>query len=231
MRWLSFLPVLLAACGATEESLPSGPPAAIDLKIDRAQTDGLGFPNLWLERLDSPGATAALHGDFRAGNELVTIPDLEPGTYELSCRIPLRLNGPWFTQQMQVELNSGDYDCIEFAIPEGDATLRIETESGTPPFLLALCEPDAELPASRQGLMENEGDVKRQFRFSLQSDGKSRLNDLPLVPEGEYVLYVVAIEWQTGDPPIVPRTLALTLDAGETTTVRIQDQLTKLSAE
>ncbi|MDH3591296.1 MAG: hypothetical protein OER88_05430 [Planctomycetota bacterium] len=218
--------VVLAACG------PPPAPGSLVIHIDRTGLDRKHTPAVWLRG----DAGIVAHSDHRAfafarGADPVSYDHLPPGRYEIAGKLGLGLNSPFVFVTRSVDVLPGTRTEIKLALRTNrTARLALDVERGSPPYLLLVADParrwPTELPDLQAELAQDR--YPEGLRLWIQSSGRSKH---AAMPPGDYVALVVANDWQTGDPPIRARTVAITLRAGAKTTLRITDKLRKLHAE
>lgn len=154
---------------------------------------------------------------------------LTRGRVEVICRLPMDVNGPWLHWSRVIDGTDGGTHELEIAREPGSARLLVQPEPGSPPFFMFLTAPDVEVPTHLQRFKKWVIDdaMPASVRFSMMSDGNSNLR-LPLLPEGRFRAWVVANDWEPGDPKPEVRGVDLSLVAGGDTILALKRKLVVL---
>jgi hypothetical protein len=231
----------LAACGEPAPAVDAGAPSAstdaatpvapgtLELSVALPPTDGVPTTELWLRPV---GGETRFH--FLGSDGTLRIDGLTPGEYDVAAKIGFELNGPWIYAHERFVVAPDRGARVALALPnERRAGFALRVADDTPPFFLALAEEGASFPSDPRALHESlaqaafpEGRV-----FALQSDGRKPSLALPNLPAGRYVLFQVANDWQDGDPVPQGRTLDVELVADRTTTLVLEEKLTRMHIE
>ena len=192
---------------------PAGSDARLHHRVRIQRTDGVEEPPVLLPVYGG--------GEFRS-KQLASTEVL------VSCRLPIAPQGPWYHWHRVVDGAAGGVHEVLVRPPDAVARMRIEAEADTPPFLMFLTSPDAQVPSRLNRLMAwLKDDIgPREITFSLQSDGKSKLR-LPRLPIGRYRAWVVANRASASLVPEV-RGVELELKAEGTVTLSLKNQLVTL---
>lgn len=146
----------------------------------------------------------------------------------VSCRLPIAIQGPWYHWHQRIDGTKGGTHELLVRPPAASARLVIETEEDTPPFLLFLTHPDAQVPSNLSGLRSWLGDDigPEEISFSMQSDGKSK-RYLPRLPTGRYKAWVVA---NKASGSLMPEVRGVDLELSEegTVTLALKNRLVSL---
>lgn len=204
-------------------------PGTLELSVALPPTDGASTTELWLR-----GADGATRFEFLGADGTFRFEGLVPGAYDVAAKIGFELNGPWIYAHEHVVVTATAGARVALALPsERRAGFALRVADDTPPFFLVLAEEGASFPSDPRALHESlaqaaypEGRV-----FALQSDGRKPSLALPNLPAGRYVLFQVANDWQEGDPVPQGRTLDVELRADHTTTLVLEEKLTRMRVE
>lgn len=231
----------LAACGepppaedagvhseSTEATTPVAP-GTLELSVARPPTESVPTTELWLR-----GSDGATRFEFLGNDGTFRFEGLAPGEYDVAAKIGFALNGPWIYAHERVVVTADAGARVALALPsERRAGFALRVADDTPPFFLVLAEEGAPFPSDPRALHESlaqaaypEGRV-----FALQSDGRKPSLALPNLPASRYVLFQVANDWQDGDPAPQGRTLDVELRADHTTTLVLEEKLTRMRVE
>jgi hypothetical protein len=204
-------------------------PGTLELSVALPPTDGASTTELWLRAAD--GATRF---EFLGNDGTFRFDDVAPGEYDVAAKIGFALNGPWIYAHEHVVVTAAAGARVALALPsERRAGFALRVADDTPPFFLVLAEDGASFPSDLRALQASlsqqaypDGRV-----FALQSDGRKPSLALPNLPAGRYALFQVANDWQEGDPLPQGRTLDIELRADRTTTLVLEEKLTRMRVE
>lgn len=236
-----FVAAALVACGEPAspgdaalhreslEETTSVAPGVLELSVALPPNDGASTTELWLRPV---GGETRFH--FLGNDGTLRIDGLEPGDYDVAAKIGFALNGPWIYAHERFVVAPDRGARVALALPsERFAGFAVRVDDDSPPFFLVLAEEGASFPSDPRALHESlaqaaypEGRV-----FALQSDGRKPSLALPNLPAGRYELFQVANDWQEGDPVPQGRTLDLELRADHTTTLVLEEKLTRMRVE
>ncbi|NRA95639.1 MAG: hypothetical protein HRU14_05460 [Planctomycetes bacterium] len=219
--------------------------ADVDIDPPRVRTGTEGGPFMVRGRVEPAGSDARLHHRVRiqridgVEEPPVLLPvygdggfrskQLKSGEVLVSCRLPIALQGPWYHWHQVIDGTGGGVHELLVRPPDAAARMVIEVEPDTPPFLMLLTSPDAQVPPRLNRLMAwLKDDIgPKEISFSLQSDGQSKLR-LPPLPVGRYKAWVVANKASGSLAPEV-RGVELELKSEGTVTLSLTNRLVTLS--
>jgi CubicO group peptidase (beta-lactamase class C family) len=129
------------------------------------------------------------------------------------------------------EVRAGATAEVALTVPAGSARLEVRSEDN-PPYMIGLFRPGVEVrqeDITSPKRMEEFGRLFDQKTHSRKlvwmSHGDNSTRTFPRLPAGSFELVICANDWQTGDPPLRPKKITVTLREDATTTLRLTDKL------